>query len=280
MRGPSPDGMLDAMATLVCFHAHPDDEAIATAGTMAAAAAAGHRVVLVCATRGERGEVIDGVLDEGEQLGIRRTAETYAAADTLGVHRVEFLGYLDSGMIGEPENDHPGAFWQAEIEHAANRLAAILTEESAEVVTIYDDHGGYGHPDHIQVHRVGARAAEIAETPRVFESTMNRTSIVEGIMAQVESGAIDLDDWDGPDPTDPDRSDFGSPEEIITHGVDVAAHVDTKRRAMAAHASQIGTDHFFMNMDDDMFAMAMGTEWFIEHGVVRDGQPLRSDLFA
>jgi LmbE family N-acetylglucosaminyl deacetylase len=268
------------MSTLVFFHAHPDDESIATAGTMAAAAASGHRVVLVCATRGERGEVVEGVLDEGEQLGVRRTTETYAAAAALGVHRVEFLGYLDSGMIGEADNDHPGSFWGADVDQAANRLAAILREESADVLTIYDDHGGYGHPDHIQVHRVGARAARLAAVPRVYESTMNRTRIVEGIMAQVEAGLIDLDEWDGPDPSDPESEAFGSPEEIITHAIDVTGHLAAKRAAMAAHASQIGPDHFFLAMDDDMFALAMGTEWYIAHGVERDGAPQVESLFT
>ena len=268
------------MATLVCFHAHPDDESIATAGTMAAASADGHRVVLVCATRGERGEVVEGVLDEGEQLGVRRTSETFTAAEALGVHRVEFLGYLDSGMMGEADNDHPGAFWQADVDQAANRLAAILREESADVLTIYDDHGGYGHPDHIQVHRVGARAAQVAGTSKVFESTMNRTAITDGIRAQVEAGLIDLDEWDGPDPTDPEHSDFGSPEEIITHRIDVSAHVAAKRAAMAAHASQIGPDHFFLTMDDDTFVMAMGAEWYIEPGARRGDAPMGDDLFA
>jgi LmbE family N-acetylglucosaminyl deacetylase len=262
------------MSTLVFFHAHPDDESISTAGTMAAASASGHRVVLVCATRGEHGEVVDGVLADGEQLGIRRTTETFAAAAELGVHRVEFLGYLDSGMVGEPENDHPGSFWQADVDRAAHRLAAILEEEQADVLTVYDDHGGYGHPDHIQVHRVGVRAAALAGVPEVYEATMNRTAMVEGIMAQVEAGLIDLDEWGGPDPSDPASQEFGSPVEIITHGVDVTAHLVAKRAAMAAHASQIAPDHFFLAMDDDTFATSMGTEWYIAHGVERDGAPL------
>src|SRR5436190_20543643 len=112
------------MATLVCFHAHPDDECIATGGTMAKAAADGHRVVLVVATRGEHGEVADGFLDPGEELWQRRVAETLASAEILGVHRVEFLGYVDSGMVGTPENDLPGSFWTADIDEAADRLAA------------------------------------------------------------------------------------------------------------------------------------------------------------
>jgi LmbE family N-acetylglucosaminyl deacetylase len=154
------------VATLVCFHAHPDDESIATGGVMARAAAAGHRVVLVVATRGEHGEVDDGFLDEGEALGARRERETLASAEVLGAARVAFLGYTDSGMMGTPTNDDPGCFWRADVEEAAGRLAAILTEEGADILTVYDDNGGYGHPDHIQVHRVGLRAARWRGRPR------------------------------------------------------------------------------------------------------------------
>src|SRR5436190_20593502 len=130
------------MATLVCFHAHPDDECIATGGVMRKAADEGHRVVLVVATRGEVGEVPDGFLDDGEQLWERRVQETHAAAEILGAKRVEFLGYRDSGMMGEPTNDGPGTFWTADVEEAAQKLAAILLEEQADVLTVYDDNGG------------------------------------------------------------------------------------------------------------------------------------------
>lgn len=146
------------MATLVTFHAHPDDEAIATGGTMARAAAAGHRVVLVTATAGDRGEVAEGFLAPGETLAQRRTAELAAAGEILGVARIEVLGYRDSGMMGTPANDDPECFWQADVDEAAARLAAILTEESADVLTIYDDHGNYGHPDHVKVHQVARQA--------------------------------------------------------------------------------------------------------------------------
>src|SRR4051794_27564981 len=136
-----------AMATLVCFHAHPDDECIATGGVMAKAAKHGHRVVLVVATKGENGEVPEGFLDPGEALWQRRVKETEASAAILGAERVEFLGYVDSGMIDTPENHKPGSFWTADVEEAATRLATILREEQADVITIYDSHGGYGHPD-------------------------------------------------------------------------------------------------------------------------------------
>lgn len=259
------------MATLVCFHAHPDDEAIGTGGTMAAAAAAGHRVVLVVATRGERGEVAPDVLADGEMLWERRITETMASAALLGAARVEFLGYIDSGMMGEPTNDFPYCFWRADVDHAANRLAAILLEESADVLTVYDDHGGYGHPDHIQVHRVGVRAARSAGVDRVYEGTMNQDHIRRSIIqARAEMAADGLEPPEGaPTAEDLDSTTFGKPEAQLTHAVDVRAHLDTKRAAMAAHASQIPADSWFLTMAPEQFAGAFGTEWFIEHGASR-----------
>lgn len=248
------------MGTLVCFHAHPDDECIQTGGTMALAAEQGHRVVLVVATKGEHGEVADGFLDPGEELGQRRVIETDASAAALGVARVAFLGYVDSGMIDTPENDAPGSFWQADVEEAAGRLAAILEEEAADVITIYDDHGGYGHPDHIQVHRVGQRAAELAKTPRVYQATMNRDHIIR----LMKDMPVDKD-GNGP-PNLEDEPDFGSPEAVITCAVDVTSVLAKKRAAMRAHASQIGPDHFMSAMPDEAFFFAFGTEWYIRAG--------------
>jgi LmbE family N-acetylglucosaminyl deacetylase len=245
------------MATLVCFHAHPDDEAIATGGTMARAAADGHRVVLVLATQGEVGEVADGVLVPGETLGERRVAETYAAARILGVERVEFLGYRDSGMMGEPTNDDAGAFWQADVEEVADRLAALLVDVGADVFTCYDDHGTYGHPDHIQVHRVGRRASALADVPRVYEATLNRTLIQQ----QLAERADLYPEGEMPDPAEMET--FGTPDELITTAVDVSAVIDQKRRAMAAHASQIGEESFFLTLPEPEFALAFGTEWYI-----------------
>lgn len=274
------------MSTLVCFHAHPDDECIATAGVIADARERGHRVVLVVATRGERGEIVPDVLAEGEALWERRLAETFASAKLLGVDRVEFLGYVDSGMMGEPDNHSPYSFWTADVEHAARRLAAILVEESADVLTVYDDHGGYGHPDHIQVHRVGVRAAEIAGVPKVFEGTMNRDEIERFRVAEAAAAAereianeqvADADRVEAP--TDVGE-DFGSPESLITHAVDVSAHLDLKRAAMRAHASQIAPDSWFLALPEDIFAAAFGTEWFIERGAPRaDDAPFRTSLW-
>lgn len=245
------------MATLVSFHAHPDDECIATGGVLRKAHEDGHRVVLVVATRGELGEVPDGFLDDGEELWQRRIVETQAAADALGVDRVEFLGYTDSGMMGEPTNDQPGTFWTADVEEAAAKLAAILRDENAEVMTVYDDHGGYGHPDHIQVHRVGMRAAALAGTPRVFQATINRDRAIAGRTKFAAQNGEALPEF-------PD--DFGTPETQITCAVDVRAFLDHKRQAMRAHASQISEQSFFLAMPDDAFEYAFGTEWFIRAG--------------
>lgn len=264
------------MGTLVFLHAHPDDEAIATGGTMALAAAAGHEVVLVVATRGEQGEPVPGVLAPGEPLWERRVAETHASAALLGVSEVVFLGYEDSGMMGEPTNDNPACFWQADPDEAADRLAAVLDSVGADVLTCYDAHGGYGHPDHIQVHRVGHLAARRVglgggSASSLFESTMNRTRMTELMAAAAELLEGDDPGGEGHESTGAEATaaevagepDFGTPEEGITHAVDVTTVLDAKRAAMAAHASQVAADSFFLTLPDDAFAAAFGTEWYI-----------------
>ena len=241
--------------TLVVFHAHPDDEAIATGGAMAKAASEGHRVVLVLATRGEHGEVADGFLDEGESLGHRRVTETHAAAEILGVARVEFLPYVDSGMMGTAENDRPESFWRADVAEAAARLASILQEERAEVVTAYDENGVYGHPDHIQVHRVGLRAGELAGTPKVYMNTADRDRFLR-LLSQAPPEAL-------PGDIDPVELRVGVSSERITTRVDVHRFVDRKKQAIAAHASQITDTSWFLAMPPEAFAAAFGEEHYI-----------------
>jgi LmbE family N-acetylglucosaminyl deacetylase len=243
--------------TIVSFHAHPDDEAIIVGGTLARAADAGHRVVLVFATRGEFGEVADGVLAPDEPLGVRREAEARSAAEILGAARVEFLGYRDSGMAGTPENAMPGAFASADVDEAADRLATILREEDAEVLTAYDERGGYEHPDHIQVHRVGVRAAQLAATPRVYAATVSREHYLE--LAAERRDELP----EGVNVPDPADFELGMPDALITTRIDVTPVLDRKRAAMAAHASQIPPESFFLAIPEAAFSRAFGLEWFI-----------------
>jgi len=253
-----PTGSLPLMATVVFVHAHPDDEAIATAGTMAGLAEAGHRVVLLTATGGELGEVPDGLLAEGETLAERRAVELAEAARMLGVARVESLGYLDSGMEGEPTNRAPGCFAMADVEEAAAKLAAILVEESAEAVVAYDEHGGYGHPDHVQVHRVGVRAGQLAGTPRVFMATQDR----DYFRSLLDDGSDSA--WAPSEEMAEGMETMGEPGTRISTEVDVTAWLGAKRAAMRAHASQIADDSFFLAMPDDVFERVWSKEWYIQ----------------
>jgi len=237
------------VGTIVSFHAHPDDEAIASGGTLARAAAAGHRVVLVFATRGELGEPVPGVLEPGEQLAMRRSAECYTSAAALGAKRVEFLGFTDSGMMDEPSNEAPFCFWQADVEYAARTLAVLLDQEEPDVLTIYDDNGVYGHPDHIQVHRVGKRAGELSAVPVVAQGTVNRDWMQRGFRESGREGDI--------------PPNMGKPESEITHRVEAVDFVAQKRESMRAHASQMAPDHFLLALPDAMFALGMGTEFYI-----------------
>ena len=243
-------------------------------GTMAAAAAAGHRVVVVTATDGAVGEVDDGFLEPGESLEARRAMELQKAAGILGIEKAVQLGYRDSGMMGTEDNNHPNCFWQADLEEAAAKLAAILAEEGADILTVYDSYGGYGHPDHIQVHRVGHAAAQLAGIERVYEVSMNRDRIKQMRDMRPDDGD-GPDDGAGPDEGD-DRIDFdkiGLAESEITTAVDVSDLIETKRAAMAIHESQIAEESWFLQLPPDVFLMSFGTEWFRRVTPAFEGDP-------
>ena len=252
------------MATLVSFHAHPDDEVFTCAGTLAKAAANGHRVVVVTATRGEHGTVAEGVLSDGETVAERRSQELLAAARTLGVSRVEFLGYRDSGMRGWATNDDEQSFWRADVEEAASRLATILDQEHADVVTFYDETGGTGHPDHLKVHRVGLRASALAGTPRIYEAAIGRRQGQRLVALGEAMGLAEL-------PIDVEPDHFGIPDERITTRVDVAEYLPIKRAAMAAHASQIFETSPFLSLPPPLFAEVWGEECFIRRDAGANG---------
>jgi LmbE family N-acetylglucosaminyl deacetylase len=253
------------MGTLVCFHAHPDDESMSTGGSLARASAEGHRVVLVVATDGDYGEVPDDLAD-GETLVHRRRAETTASAAALGVHRIEWLGYKDSGMTGWEQNNDPRSFFQAPLEEAAQRLADILREEDADVLTTYDWHGNYGHPDHVKVHHVGHRAGELAGTARIFEATVNRDHIIRLMSLARENGAELVNEEFDPNVGTDDGNPLGMAEAELTHAVDVSSFIAQKRESMRCHRSQVTDTGLFLQMPDEVFAAAFGTEWFIMKG--------------
>ncbi|MCW2725575.1 MAG: Mycothiol S-conjugate amidase [Frankiales bacterium] len=261
--------------TLVAFHAHPDDEALLTAGTLARAAAEGHRVVLVVATAGEAGLVAGG--GTGAVLARRRLAELERSAAALGCARVEVLGYADSGLRGEAGGT--AAFAAADVDEAARRLAALLVEEQADVLTVYDPAGGYGHPDHVQVTRVGLRAAELAGTRVVLEATVDRTALQRVLRLVHRLPGIPAD-------FGPARFDAAyTPRAALTHRVDVRRYVAAKRAAMAAHASQAVADEgtrtlaVLLKLPAPLFRLALGREWYVERGR-KPGGPLLDDVFA
>jgi LmbE family N-acetylglucosaminyl deacetylase len=266
------------MGTLVSFHAHPDDEVLLTGGTLASAATEGHRVVLVVATRGEVGDADPTVLADTGDLGAHREAELARSAEILGIDRVVLLGYRDSGH-GPDHTPGDGTFVGADPSEAADRLAEVLADERADVLTTYDPAGGYGHPDHIRVHTVGALAAERAGVPTVLEATFDR-SLLRAAVDLAPSLGFDLPE--GLLAPDPARW-FVDPAEI-THRIDVRPQLDRKRAAMAAHASQttsatagLRSLAVFLALPDELFALAFGTEFFVDR--TRPPGPPATSLF-
>ena len=260
--------------TLVSFHAHPDDESLLTGGTLARAAAEGHRVVLVTATAGERGLSSDHLQGKGK-LGSTRETELRNAAAALGCARVVLLGYGDSGS-GGLRSDIPDegtvfespSFADSDPDDIAERLAEILREENADVLTIYDPQGGYGHRDHVQVHRVGLKAASLAQTRVVLEATVDRDSLMS------------LAAWMGRIPRVRDlipADQFGSaylPRSELTHRVDVRPYLRAKRAALAAHHSQseggrIRTVGLLLRLPGPLLGLARGTSGSVSAGARR-----------
>ena len=252
---PEPAGRSTDRGAIAFFHAHPDDEAIFTGGTMARLARAGWRVVLVVATQGELGLPVPPGADE-EGLADRRVAETRAAAALLGVHRVEFLGYHDSGMRGDPANQAATAFCRAPVEEAAARLAAVLEAEQVGALVTYDGWGIYGHPDHVKVYEVGNAAASLVHTPCLYEVTVDREYLhfVETHLV-AEAGV--------PHGLGLAASGIGVATVEVDLVVDVRPVLEVKRAAMSAHASQIPETASALRLPGDSFAAVYGFEWFV-----------------
>jgi N-acetyl-1-D-myo-inositol-2-amino-2-deoxy-alpha-D-glucopyranoside deacetylase len=273
---------------LLLVHAHPDDEAISTGATMAHYAAAGAQVTLVTCTLGEEGEIHVPELSrlaagEADQLGGYRISELRAACAALGVEDVRFLGgagrYRDSGMMGLPTNEHPRAFWGADLDEATALLVEIMREIRPEVMITYDPNGFYGHPDHIQAHRVAMRAASLAGADgpaKIYWTAMPRSVLEAGFAAFGESsgnpfeGVESVDDFP-----------FGTPDAEIAACIDGTDFCDAKVAAMRAHATQIPDSSWLYAMAGDFGSEFMGIEYFTlasgEKGVASGWE---NDLFA
>ena len=234
-------------------HAHPDDEAIFTGGTLVRLAAAGVRTVVVFAT--------DGSAESGDALGTVRRDEARRACAILGAARVEFLGYGDSGI--RAESSLPAALHASDFDQIRDRLAALVLEEQAGALVTYDDGGIYGHPDHLVVHRTGVAAAALAGVATVYESTVDReylhfveTHLVGRAVYSllgVEGGRLNA-------------APLGVPTVLVTTTVDVRAQCALKRAALAAHASQVPADSRALTMDEATFQGVYGFEWYIRRG--------------
>jgi N-acetyl-1-D-myo-inositol-2-amino-2-deoxy-alpha-D-glucopyranoside deacetylase len=253
---------------MLLVHAHPDDETINNGVTMAKYAAAGAHVTLVTCTLGEEGEVLVPGLahlaaDKDDALGQHRIGELATAMEALGVEDFRFLGgpgrYRDSGMMGLPTNDRPDSFWQADLDEAAGHLVPVIREVRPQVVITYDENGGYGHPDHIQAHRVAMRAVELAADPGVGDDAPWDVAKVywcalplswwrQSLRALRAAG--DTTTFEGLDPEG--DLPFGVPDDVITAVVDGADLVDAKLAAMRAHATQIAVDGPFFALSNNL----------------------------
>jgi LmbE family N-acetylglucosaminyl deacetylase len=244
---------------------------------MALLAAEGHRVVLVVATAGERG-LANAPVSGGRGLGAVRTAELKSSARALGCARVELLGYADSGLdAASVTTGEAVPFAQVDVDECATSLADLLRSEQATLLTTYDAGGGYGHPDHVQVHRVGARAAEFAGTPVVLHATVDRDLLRRALQLAALVYRF---------PAEFDRrrlSNAYTPRHAITHRIDVRRFSAAKRASMAAHLSQTTggestrTLAALLGLPEPLFRLVMGTEWYVQPGLT-PGRPVRHPL--
>ena len=280
--------MVDRPLTLMAVHAHPDDEATGTGGVLARYASEGVRTVLVTCTNGACGDGPGGVKpgepghDPAAVAALRRT-ELEASCRVLKISDLELLGYGDSGMMGWPQNSAPGAFWSVPVGEAAERLAELMRYYQPDVVVTYDENGFYGHPDHIQAHRITMAAAELTGIPaKVYWTTAPRSMMAEfgRILAEFRAdGEFPEPDESGPDQSGDAQPPIGLPDDEISTWVDVKEFGERKFEALAAHASQ-GDNIFFLNLGVERFTRLMGVETFVRvHDSTGAAVP-ESDLFA
>ncbi|MER6437955.1 PIG-L family deacetylase [Streptomyces sp. NPDC001185] len=274
--------MADRPLTLMAVHAHPDDEATGTGGVLARYAAEGVRTVLVTCTDGGCGDGPGGV-KPGEPghdpaaVALMRRQELEASCEVLKISDLEMLDYADSGMMGWPSNEAPGSFWRTPVAEGAARLAELIRHYRPDVVVTYDENGFYGHPDHIQAHRITMAAIEMTDlTPKVYWTAMPRATMGRFGEVMREFGA------EMPEPDSAEVAaiaEIGLPDDEITTWVDTTAFSGQKFDALAAHASQ-GENIFFLKMGKERFGDLMGMETFVRVRDTTGAAVPENDLFA
>ncbi|MEU4425521.1 PIG-L family deacetylase [Actinoplanes sp. NPDC024001] len=271
--------MSDRPLTLMAVHAHPDDEASSTGGILARYAAEGVTTVVVTCTDGRCGDGAGGAKPgepghDPEAVVATRRRELEASCAALKVTHLEMLGYRDSGMPGWESNEAPGAFWATPVGEAAERLAELIRRYRPDVVVTYDENGGYGHPDHIQTHRVTMAAVELSGVPaKVYWSAIPRSLMAE-VSERMRELGIGLEA-----PESGELPEMGWPDEEITTWIDVAGVLDQKFDALAAHASQ-GDGAFFLSLGREMFARVMGRECYVRVRDTTGAAIPEDDVFA
>src|ERR1700758_3647982 len=266
--------------SLLLVHAHPDDESIGTGATMAKYAAEGARVTLVTCTLGELGEIIPPAWRHllPDELGQHRIVELDRACAALGVEDHRFLGgegrYRDSGMMGLPDNDDPRCFCQANLEEAAEALAKIIEEVAADVIVTYDANGFYGHPDHIQAHRVTQRAHELTGgTAKLYATAMPRSVLATAVVLPEDSWFVKSRDLS-----------VGIPDDEVTTEIDATKYLDAKRNAMRAHETQITVDGDYFALSNELGQRILATEYYTQlagpQGPRTSDDRYERDLFA
>ncbi|CAB4870285.1 unannotated protein [freshwater metagenome] len=275
---------------LLLVHAHPDDETINNGATMAMYASLGADVTLITCTRGEEGEVLVPELShlastQSDELGAHRIVELANAMKKLGIEDHRFLGdgdeiFRDSGMMGTDQNSNPNVFWQADVEHAADLVAKVIDEVKPHVLVTYDEIGGYGHPDHIQAHKVAMRASEKSkwQISKIYWNTLPKSVIAEGIEKLKGTGT----DFFGAESVD--DIPFAADDSLVTTVIDGNKFVDAKMEAMKAHRTQIALDGPFFALSNNLGLQVWGNEYYrLVKGL--KAQPFNSegremDLFA
>jgi len=253
---------------ILLVHAHPDDETINNGATMALYADRGAQVTLVTCTRGEEGEILVPGLShlastEQDLLGLHRETELAAAMKALGISDYRFLGapstkFRDSGMMGTDPNNRPDVFWQADLDAAATILVDVIEEVKPHILITYDEIGGYGHPDHIQAHRVAMRASELStwQIQKIYWNTIPKSVIAQSMEKMKEIGS----DFFGAESID--DVPFAKDDEFVTTLINGSDYVESKMAAMKAHETQIALDGPFFALSNNLGMQIWGDEYY------------------